>query len=61
VLELGERGAGVDPELVCQDSARLGQRAERVRLAPAAVQRQHQQAVQLLAQRVFARKRLDPW
>src|SRR5439155_1724446 len=44
--------ARLDPELLDQQPAALAVRGERVRLAPAAVEREHQLSPRLLAQRL---------
>ncbi len=52
LLELGERGAGVDAQLVGEQPAGVGVDGECLGLPAAAVQRQHEQFAQPFAQRV---------
>ena len=52
-VELGELGSGLDPELLDEHLARPSIGLQRIGLAPAAVQREHQLRVQLLAPRML--------
>ena len=52
-MELLERGRGLDAEFVVQAAACVPECRQRVGLAAGSVQRQHEQAVQPLAQRVL--------
>ena len=56
-LELAQRGSRLDPELVDQGRARGAERVERFGLAPAAIQREHLQRPEALAQRVLGDER----
>src|SRR6185312_8429155 len=58
-LELLERGARLDPELLDEVSAGIAVRLERLRLPPGAVERAHQQGARALTQRMLANKRFD--
>ena len=53
-VQRGEFLARLDPEAVDEHLARLPVGGQRVGLAPAAVQREHQLRMQALAQRVLA-------
>ncbi len=55
-MHRGQAGARFHPELLDQQLAGVGVDAERLGLAPAAVQRQHQQLAQPFAQRVLRRQ-----
>ena len=59
LLELAQLAAGLDPELVDERAARVLVGAERLGLAPRAVQRAHELAAQALAQRVLGDQRLE--
>ena len=59
LLELLQRLARVEAELVDERGARVLVGGERVGLAAGAVEREHQQAAQALAQRVLAHERLE--
>ena len=52
-------GAGLDADLLDQHCARVAVGLERLRLAPAAVQREHALGVQPLAQRVLGDERVE--
>ena len=58
LLEVVELGAGLDPELVDEDVAGVAVGLERVGLAAAAIQGEHQVRVQPLAPRVLGRELL---
>jgi hypothetical protein len=53
-VELGELGSGLDPELLDEHLARPAVGLQRIGLAPAAIEREHQLRVQLLAPRMLA-------
>ena len=57
-MEVVELGAGLDPELVDEDVAGVAVGLERVGLAAAAIQGEHQVRVQPLAPRVLGRELL---
>ena len=57
--ELAKRRRSLDAELVVEDLAHLVVDLERVRLAPGAVQREHEVCAQLLAQRVLTHELLE--
>ena len=59
LLELAQLATGLDPELVHERAARVLVGAERLGLAPRAVQRAHVLAAQALAQRVLGDQRLE--
>src|SRR4029079_10452321 len=59
LLELAQLAAGLDPELVHERAARVLVGAERLGLAPRAVQRAHELAAQALAQRVLGDQLLE--
>ena len=58
-LELLQRRARLDPELLDEQPAALPVARERLGLAAAAVEREHQLAAQLLAQRLLVDERLS--
>ena len=58
-LQLLQLAPGLDPELLYQDTARVGVRLERVRLAPRAVEGEDQQRAEALAQRVVEDQALE--
>ena len=58
-LESLERLAGVEAELVDEGGSRVLVRAERVGLAAGAVEREHQQPADVLAERMLAREHLQ--
>ena len=58
-LELLERGARIDPELVDERPARVLVGLQGLRLPARPVQRRHQVAAQTLAQRVLGDERLE--
>jgi len=58
-LELLERGARLDPELVDEPLPRSAVRLERFGLASRAVEREHELAAQTLAQRMLGNERLE--
>ena len=59
LVELVQLGAGLDPELLDEHLARVAVGLQRVGLAAAAVQREHQLRVQPLAPRVLAGELLE--
>ena len=59
LLELAQRGARLDPELLDEHAARLLVRLERLGLPAAAVEREHQLAAEPLAERVLGDQRLE--
>ena len=58
-LERAQLGRGVEPELVAERGAKLVVGGERVGLATAAVEREHQLAAHRLAQRVLRHERVQ--
>lgn len=52
LLEIGERGTGIDAQLLVEQLASVGVDGERLGLSSAAVERQHEEFAQPLAQRV---------
>ena len=58
-LELLQRRAGLDPELVDERTAPASEDVERVGLPAAAIERDHQLAAQALAKRVLGDERLE--
>ena len=58
-LQLGQPSARVDPELLTQHAACLLERLQRLGLPARAVQRQHQQPVQALPERIAANQLLE--
>ena len=58
-LELLERGARLDPELIDEGSAGLPVRLQRLGVPPGPVQRAHQHRARALTQRMLANERLD--
>ena len=59
LLQLPERRRGLEAELLVENLPRRAIRLEGLRLAAAAVQRQHQLATQTLAQRMLCHERLE--
>jgi hypothetical protein len=59
LLEAPQLGAGLDAELVDQRAARVAVDVERLRLAAAAIERQHQLATRAFAERVLGHERLE--
>ena len=58
-MQVAERAARLDAELVDERGPRRAEGLERLRLPAAAVQGEHQLAAQALSQRVLARQRLQ--
>src|SRR4051794_32349495 len=58
-LQLLQRGTGIEPRLLSQDGPRAAVHRERVRLPAAAVERQHELSLQLLAKRPLPYERLE--
>ena len=59
LLELAQRTAGLDTELLDEDVAQILVRGERLGLTAGAIQRKHQLRTQALAQRMLAHERLE--
>ena len=59
LLELPQRQAGFDPELVDKQASGLRVGLKRLRLAPGPVERAHQLAAQLLAERMLGDESLE--
>ena len=59
LVQRPQRLAGLDPELLDEPAPPGGERLQRLRLAPRAVQREHQLAAQALAQRMLDDQRLE--
>ena len=57
LLEVAQRGAGLQPELLVEPPPPLGEDLERLRLPPAAIEGEHELAAQALAQRVLLHQR----
>ena len=58
-LQLAQPRARLEPELLHEPGARVAIDRQRLLLAPRAVEREHQLAAQLLAQRMLARERVE--